>query len=136
MTSLTLSTVLQLSLLSTGAETYAEAHKINAETGRPIVVLIGADWCPGCRAMKNSVMPKVAKQGLLKKVAYAQVNTDKEAKLAGKLMRGSSIPQLIMYRKTEDGWKRYSLVGAQSAESIEAFINQGLESEKTKLASH
>jgi thiol-disulfide isomerase/thioredoxin len=136
MTSLTLSAVLQLSLLSTGADTYAEAHKKNAETGRPIMVLVGADWCPGCRTMKESVMPSVAKQGLLKKVAYAQVNTDKEAELAKKLMSGGSIPQLIMYRKTQDGWKRYSLIGAQSAAKIEAFIKQGLEPEDAKLTSN
>jgi thioredoxin-like negative regulator of GroEL len=136
MTSLTLSAVLQLSVLSTGANTYAEAHKINAETGRPIVVLVGADWCPGCRTMKNSVMPSVAEQGLLKKVAYAQVNTDKEGELAKKLMRGGSIPQLIMYRKTADGWQRSSLVGAQSRARIEAFIQQGLEPEESKLSSN
>jgi thiol-disulfide isomerase/thioredoxin len=136
MTSLTLSTVLQLSLLSSGADTYAQAHKINAETGRPIVVLIGAEWCPGCRTMKDSVMPKLAKQGLLKKVAYAQVNTDKEGKLAKNMMRGNSIPQLVMYRKTEGGWKRYALVGAQSAANIEAFIKAGLEPEKAMLTSN
>ena len=136
MTSLTLSTVLQLSLLSTGADTYAQAHKINAETGRPIVVLIGAEWCPGCRTMKDSVMPKLAKKGLLKKVAYAQVNTDKEGKLARNMMRGNSIPQLVMYRKTEEGWKRSSLVGAQSADDIEAFIQAGLEPEQATLTSN
>ena len=136
MTSLTLASVLQLSLLSTGAETYAEAHKINAETGRPIVVLIGAEWCPGCRTMKNSVIPTAARKGLLEKVAYAQVNTDKEGKLARKLMQGHSIPQLIMYRKTADGWRRYSLVGAQSVEKIEAFLNQGVEPENAILTSN
>jgi thioredoxin-like negative regulator of GroEL len=136
MTSFTLSTVLQLSLLSTGAPTYAEAYKLNAETGRPIVVLVGADWCPGCRTMKDSVMPSVAKQGLLKKVAFAQVNTDKESELAKKLMRGGSIPQLIMYRKTADGWKRTSLVGAQNRAKIEAFIEQGLEPDEPKLSSN
>jgi thioredoxin-like negative regulator of GroEL len=135
MTSLTLSVVLQLSVLSTGGGTYAEAHKINAETGRPLVVLVGADWCPGCRTMKTSVMPAIAKQGLLKKVAYAQVNTDKEGALAKKLMSGGSIPQLIMYRKSADGWRRTSLVGAQSPERIEAFIMGGLEPEEPKLNS-
>lgn len=126
MMSLTLSAVLQVSVLSTGANTYAEAHKVHHETGRPMVILVGAEWCPACVQMKNSVIPQVARRGLLKKVAFATVNADHQNSLAQKLMQGSSIPQLIMYRKTNNGWKRHLLVGKQSPEQIEAFINKGL----------
>ena len=42
-------------------------------------------------------------------------------------MRGSSIPQLIMYHRTATGWKRESLVGAQDPAAIESFINRGLD---------
>ena len=128
MTSMTLAAILQAACLSTGAQTYAEAHQANSETGRPLVVLVGADWCPACRDMKNSALPQVEKDGVLAKVAFAVVNTDCDRELANKLMQGSSIPQLIMYRKTHDGWKRQSLVGAQSPGQIKSFIKQALES--------
>jgi thiol-disulfide isomerase/thioredoxin len=128
MTSMTLAAILRTACLTTGGQTYAEAHKDNAETGRPLVVLVGADWCPACRTMKSSALPQVEKDGVLSKVAFAVVNTDREGDLAHKLMRGSSIPQLIMYHKTDDGWKRYSLVGAQSPQRIESFIQQAVES--------
>jgi thioredoxin-like negative regulator of GroEL len=124
--------MLHVSLLSTGMNSYAEAHKVHSETGQPMVILVGAEWCPACVQMKNSAIPQVARRGLLKKVAFATVNTDQQGSLARKLMKGGSIPQLIMYRKTRSGWSRRLLVGKQSPEQIEAFINQGLEAQQAE----
>jgi thioredoxin-like negative regulator of GroEL len=127
MMSVAFSAMLQVSLVATGANTYAEAHRQHVDTGRPMVLLVGAEWCPACVQMKNNIMPRVARQGGLKKVAYAQINTDRDGRVAKAVMNGGSIPQLIMYRKTSAGWKRHLLVGAQSPEKIEAFIQRGLE---------
>src|SRR5687768_11420210 len=66
--------------------TYAQAHKVTAETGRPLVILVGADWCSACRRMKQDAMPEVAQRGLLNKVSFAVVNTDREGPLAKKLI--------------------------------------------------
>lgn len=130
MMSVAFSAVLQVSLLTTGANTYAEAHRQHVDTGRPIVLLVGAEWCPACVQMKNNIMPRVARRGSLGKVAYAQVNTDREGRVAKAVMNGGTIPQLIMYRKTSTGWKRHMLVGAHSPEKIEAFIQRGLDLDK------
>jgi thioredoxin-like negative regulator of GroEL len=121
------SAMIQISLLSTGANGYAEAHKVHSDTGQPMVLLVGAEWCPGCVQMKDNILPRVARRGLLRKVAFAHVNTDRESRIAKSVMQGGSIPQLIMYRKTPNGWKRHLLVGLQSPEKVEAFINKGLE---------
>ena len=103
MTALTLSLLLQISaVLSTDGHHYAKAYETMVSTGQPLVVLVGAEWCPACQQMKNSVIPQVKRQGGLEKVAFAYVNTDADHNLAGKLMQGGSIPQLIMYRKTAD----------------------------------
>lgn len=125
MTALTLAAAVQISLLSTTAG-YADAHTAMLETGKPLVVLVGADWCPGCRTMKTSVLPELRRRGRLDGVAFATVNTDEENGLARKLMRGGSIPQLVMYRKTAAGWRRSQLTGAQSVENVEAFIAEGV----------
>ncbi|HEY4311386.1 MAG TPA: thioredoxin family protein [Pirellulales bacterium] len=129
MTTISLAFVLQTALVATTANsnTYTEAREKTAQTGKPLVVLVGADWCPACQTMKNSAMPQVARRGALSKVAYAVVNTDHDSGLAQQLMRGGSIPQLVMYRETPTGWKRESLVGAQDPAAIESFINRGLE---------
>lgn len=124
-THLLLTVALQVSALSTGALTYRDAYYRAEQTGQPLVVLVGADWCPACQTMKHSVVPQLARQGILQQVAFATVNTDHEQALAGQLMTGDSIPQLVMYRKTAKGWKRQHLTGAQSAGTITTFLSQG-----------
>ena len=119
------SALMQLSLLTTSGSTYDQAYKVTNETGRPLVVLVGADWCPGCQTMKGSVIPQLQRRGSLKSVAFATVNTDHQQKLANRLMQGSSIPQLIMFVKTDNGWQRKQIIGPRSVPEIEAFIAQG-----------
>ncbi len=117
--------LMQLSVLTTGANTYDQAYKVTNETGRPLVVLVGADWCPGCQTMKRNVIPQLARRGTLASVSFATVNTDQQERLAGRLMSGGSIPQLIMYVKTDSGWERKQMTGARSIEEVEAFLSQG-----------
>src|SRR5205823_806276 len=111
------------------------AYKDTTQSGRPLVVLIGADWCPGCRQMKYSAIPELERKGGLDKVAFAYVNTDQQSVLAGKLMQGGSIPQLVVYQKTDSGWKRQQLTGAHSVADIQAFLDRTAETPVTKLTS-
>lgn len=107
-------------------ETYDEAHRVTTETGRPMVVMVGTDWCGPCQTMKKKILPRVREMGLLKKVAFAVVNADRDQDLARKLTGGGPIPQLVMFRKTPQGWMRRKLVGGQSVETVEQFIHEGL----------
>jgi thioredoxin-like negative regulator of GroEL len=118
---------LHAAIAATGSHNYADAHKLTAETGRPLVVLVGADWCPACQVMKNSTMPTVAQGGVLNKVAFAVVNTDQQPAIAQQIMTPGVIPQLVMYRKTVTGWRRDALVGAHSSQEIESFLLGGLD---------
>ena len=122
MMSLTLAVLIQASAAATAADDYHAAKHRAETTGQALVVLVGADWCPGCRTMKQNVIPQAKRQGLLKHVHYAHVNTDRQSDLAGRLMRGRSIPQLIMFRKTDKGWKRDQVIGAQSLDALEQFL--------------
>jgi thioredoxin-like negative regulator of GroEL len=115
--------------LATDAETYADAHR-QANSGKPMVVLVSTEWCAPCQKMKKTVLPEVRRRGLLKKVAFAIVNPDHNRKLARKLTGPNvAIPQLIMYRRTAKGWRRTKLVGGQSIQSVERFISQGIASD-------
>ena len=105
---------------------YAQAHQETIETGKPMVVMVGADWCGPCQTMKKQVLPEVRRHGVLKQVSFASVNTDREAALAKKITGGGPIPQLIMFRRTRTGWLRRKLLGRQSVKSVEKFINEGL----------
>jgi len=134
-TSLVLATVLHASILTVGADDYAAARRETADSGRPMVILVGADWCPACQTMKNEILPQVKRQGLLRRVAYAVVNLDRDKRLGQELVAGGPIPQFIMYRKTREGWKRRRLIGGQSVKTVKTFIEEGLELDKNdKLA--
>jgi|GEM_PF-452292 len=101
---------------------YAEAYRQHVEQNKPLVVLVGADWCPACRTMSSRSLPDASRNGALRDVAFAVVDVDDHPELAGKLLRGSSIPQLVMYYKSSDGMRRSHLTGAQDADAIARFI--------------
>jgi len=133
-----LSAMLQLSVLSAEAVvpatlpaksaslTYVEAYRASQAEDKPLVVLVGADWCPACQTMKKSSMPQVANDGVFKEVAFTVVDTDKQGDIAREIMQGGSIPQLVMFHKTADGWRSERLVGGQSPSNILAFIRRGV----------
>ena len=126
--SIFLATLLNLSLLAStpGSTAYADAYQLaKADDSRPLVVLVAADWCPACQHMKQAVIPELQQRGDLSKVAYAVVNTDREGPLASQLMEGNSIPQLVMYVKTDKGWTRKQLTGGQSVADVEGFLASG-----------
>ena len=129
MTGLALGFMMQTVLLAAGPQTYDEAYKQAETNGQPILVLVGADWCPGCRTMKAGVLPKLQAGGKLKGINFAQVNTDESATLAAHLMRGNSIPQLIVYAKTENGWHREQITGATSEQEVEQLIKRAADAQ-------
>ncbi len=134
MTSVAYCALASFALLAAGEETYAEAHRQTAETGRPLVVLVSADWCPACHVMQQTVIPEARRRGLLRKVAFAIVNYDREQELAVQLTEHGPIPQVVMYRRTASGWRMWRLIGSHSIEAFEQFIHQGLESASTPAA--
>jgi thiol-disulfide isomerase/thioredoxin len=113
-------------------ETYLAARQDTIKTGKPMVIMVSTDWCPPCQVMKKTILPRVREHGLLRKVAFARVNPDEDAELAEKITGGGPIPQLIMFRKTSKGWVRKVLIGGQSVETVEEFINDGLALDKAE----
>ena len=112
------------------AETYTEARRQITETGRPMVVMVSTDWCGPCQSMKRNVLPRLRERGMFKKVAFAQVNADRDSELAKELTGGGPVPQLVMYRRSGHGWVRRKLVGGQSVEKVEEFIKEELASDE------
>jgi thioredoxin-like negative regulator of GroEL len=135
MTGLALGFMMQTVFLAAGPQTYEAAYNQAQANGQPILVLVGADWCPGCRTMKAAVLPRLQQGGRLKVVNFALVNTDQDAALAAHLMRGNSIPQLIVYAKTESGWHREQITGATSEAAVEQLIKRATDAQAAaKLA--
>lgn len=108
--------------LAPGQGDYASAYRQTEANGQPLLVLVGADWCPGCVTMKHSVLPQLGRGGKLQRVNVALVNTDTQSDLASQLMRGGAIPQLVVFAKTEKGWHREQVTGAVNEATVEAML--------------
>jgi thioredoxin-like negative regulator of GroEL len=122
-------TFVALWCLAAGADdpdTYAKAHEDTMKTGKPMVVMVTTDWCAPCQVMKKTIIPQVRERGLLRRVAFAVVNPDRERDLAQKLTGGGPVPQLLLFRKTREGWQRKALVGGQSVEAVEQLITEAV----------
>ena len=76
--------------------------------------------------MKKTIIPQVRRRGLLRKVAFAVVNPDQNRELADQITGGGPVPQIVMFHRAGKGWRRQKLVGGQSVETVEQFINEGI----------
>ena len=122
MMSLALVAAMEVSLLSAGPADFSSAYTQSLQTGRPLVVLLGATWCPSCIVMKKTTIPAVARQGGLAGVEYAYLDVDDQPELAAKLLEGRAIPQLVRLDRVPNGWRVHRLIGAQSHEQITQFV--------------
>jgi thiol-disulfide isomerase/thioredoxin len=131
MTGLAVSVILHAAM-ATGAQPYSEAYNALMNEGKPMLVVVGADWCPACQTLKNGTLARMEKQGKLREVSYVALNSDRAPALASKLSQGSSIPQLILYEKTETGFRRRHLTGAQG-EGVILSLVKGAAERRTSL---
>ncbi|HEX5104231.1 MAG TPA: thioredoxin family protein [Pirellulaceae bacterium] len=127
--------VVHIALLAGGAQPYEQAQKQAAANGQPLLVLVGTDWCPGCRTMKDGVLARMSAGGRLAKVNYTMVNADRESDLAAHLIRGNAIPQLIVFSKRPDGeWHREQITGTASETQVAALIERARAAQAAKTA--
>ena len=124
MTGLAISFVLQTAMLTAGADGYSDAYHAAQSNGKPLVVLVGTEWCPGCKTMKHGILPRLMGRGKMQRVNFAQVNSDDDWGLASKLLVGDTIPQLVVFAKTPEGWKCEHLKGAKSEAEVEEAIER------------
>jgi thioredoxin-like negative regulator of GroEL len=113
--------------MATGAQPYSQAYNALMSEGKPMLVVVGADWCPACQSLKNGTLAQMERQGKLREVSYVALNSDRHPDLASKLGRGSTIPQVILYEKTESGFHRRQLTGAQGEGVILSLVKGAVE---------
>jgi len=106
---------------------YASAYRSAQEAGKPLMVVVGADWCPACVNLKDQTINTMKSSGELNDVEMAVVNKDHQPTLAGKLMRGRMMPQIIVFSKSNSGsWTRMQLTGYQSKGSLRSLIRTAI----------
>lgn len=133
MLGVTLAILLQAAVTGDNNTTdYTTAFKAADETGKPMLVLVGTDWCPACVTMKQSVMPRLLRAGRLSGVVYTEVNADAQPTIARKIMSGGGYPQLALYRKSKEGWKRQILIGVQSESTIKSLVERAVAAQQAE----
>lgn len=60
--------------------------------------------------MKQQTLPEVAARGGLNRSVYAEVDFDQQPELAGALMYGTTLPQVVCLKFHNDGWIRAALI--------------------------
>ena len=115
-----------------GWQAYTPAYHEVMEAGRPLLVLVSADWCGPCQRLKASVLPDPRIRKLLEGYVCARVDVDEQPGLADKLGGDGGVPLLVLFRKTDNGWRKQELRGYQSVEELASFIDPGKAAESTK----
>ncbi|WDQ14751.1 MULTISPECIES: thioredoxin family protein [Rhodopirellula] len=107
-------------------QNYTLAYKKSVEEDKPLMVVVGAPWCPACETLKKTTIANMQNSGELDGVSVALVNRDAEPELAETLMEGEKmIPQIILYSKTADGrWSRRKLTGYQPVQPVRSLIKR------------
>ena len=131
MVGLTAALALQYAVWGANHASYQAALQDAQKQQRPLLVLVGANWCPGCQTMKTRVLPSLAKRGGLKGVSLAIVDTDSDMETARQLMRGGSIPQLIVFSRMPDGqWHREQITGEASEAEVQSLIARAVKAQQ------
>ena len=108
---------------------YESALAVSQKESKPLVVLIGAPWCASCQVMKRDTIEPMMKSGKLENVVVTFVDKDVQPELAQQLMKGETLPQIVVFTKQPGGWKRFSLTGMQSQNRMAELLGKAIQPE-------
>lgn len=106
------------------APDYDTALAASQKENKPLVILIGAPWCASCQVMKRETIQPMMETGKLDEVIVTFVDKDQQPELAQQLMKGETLPQIVVFAKQPGGWKRFSLTGMQSQNRMAELLGR------------
>jgi thioredoxin-like negative regulator of GroEL len=108
-------------------QNYADAYRQSISQQKPLMVVVGAPWCPACNVLKETTIRSMAQTGELDAVSLAVINRDDDPELANRLTKGEQmLPQIIVYTQAKGKWKRRKLLGYQPKQPIRTLIRRAL----------
>ncbi|MEM6978212.1 MAG: thioredoxin family protein [Planctomycetota bacterium] len=107
-------------------QNYTLAYKKSVEEEKPLMVVVGAEWCPACDVLKKTTIKNMEQTGELDQVSVAVVDRDEEPELANELLKNEKmIPQIIFFHKNADGrWSRNQLKGYQPVQPVRSLLRR------------
>lgn len=122
-------TLLAMLLLSATVDykaVIAEAER----TGKPVVVLVGAEWCGPCQQMKKEVIPEAKRTGVLDGVIFHTLDVDKDAGICRLLLRqigNDGLPAFARFQKVDGNWKARYHNGYMTVDQLRDFLDRRTE---------
>ena len=106
---------------------YAEAYKNSVAQHKPLMVVVGAPWCPACQVLKETTIKQMAQTGELDSVSLTVINRDEEPEFVKELTGGEKmLPQIIVFTNERGRWKRDRLMGFQPKKPVRSLIRRAL----------
>lgn len=77
---------------------YSDAYATAERQGRPLLILLSAEWCPACKEFKKRTLDPMYENGELRPFVYYVLDVDREPDVADRL-RGMyrPLPQLKVF---------------------------------------
>jgi thiol-disulfide isomerase/thioredoxin len=91
------------------ASNYAAAYKVSIETGKPLLVFVGAEWCQPCKEVLASVGVDIRTRG-----AFVHLDWDRDRPMIQHVAPGQyPLPSLWIWERDQHGhWRHRGLHGA------------------------
>jgi thiol:disulfide interchange protein len=104
---------------------YDAALKASKESGKPVVLIFSAAWCPSCQANKHNVYPSPAVQPFHDKFVWAYLDADQDANASAIHKFGvTGIPHIQFLDKT--GKSLGSAIGGTTPEEFASLLKATL----------
>ena len=103
---------------------YEAAFAKAQQEKKPLLILVGARWCASCQIMKKETIQPMKDAGALDDVIVTFVDKDDRPELAEQLMKGETLPQIVVFTKNTGNWKRFSLTGMQSQKRMAELLGR------------
>lgn len=112
---------------------YEDAFAKADKEKKPLLILVGAPWCASCQVMKRDTIEPMKEAGELEDVIVTYIDKDARPELAAQLMKGETLPQVVMFSKEDGKWKRFSLTGMQSRNRMVELVGKAVTIRETKI---
>ncbi len=107
---------------------YEKALKDHETNNKPIMVFIGAKWCPACKVMKSDTLEPMYSDKELNSVNLVILDADADKELVSKLTNdidSIKYPCTIVFTKNKD-WRKLSVLGRQTRDNLKEFIKKSI----------
>lgn len=117
--------VVALSVLTASSAEFTNPAWANDDakrSGRSLLVLVSAEWCPPCQTLKATTIAQARREGLFIDINYVEVPSDGPD--AKELIGDRPLPQLVYFQREGDGWRKVYRSGVVPLKEFREFIGK------------